>query len=63
MGTPTNTYTVTVSDAHSHTLTWSVPASSSPDAIRSVFSRDLTPDTTNAAFVMTDTMTVTAVIA
>ena len=57
MAIPTNTYTVTVADVHSHTVPQaSVPAATKQEAVRNVFNEG---DTDFASLVQTDTWTIT----
>jgi hypothetical protein len=57
MPTPTNTYTVTVADAHSHTVpSAAIPAATKQEAVRCVFCEG---DTLFSALTQTDTWTIT----
>jgi hypothetical protein len=57
MAIPTNTYTVTIADAHSHTVPQSgVPAATKQDAVRNVLNEG---DADFGVLVQTDTWTIT----
>jgi hypothetical protein len=60
MPTPTNTFTVTIADAHSHSVVNSAIAGSSKlDATLSVMQAAVDEPSLYAAFVTTDTWTIT----
>jgi len=60
MPTPTNTFTVTIADAHSHSVVNSAIAGSSKlDATLSVMQAAVNEPPVYAAFVTTDTWTIT----
>ena len=60
MTAPTNTFTVTVSDAHSHSVPQAgIPGSSKLDAVLSAMQVAVDEPATFAALVTTDTWTIT----
>lgn len=58
-----NNYNVTIVDAHAHTTTLTVPATSPADALVRSMTEALFKQTTQAGHVATDTWTVTVAIA
>jgi len=60
MSSPTNTFTVTVADAHSHSVQQAgIPGSSKLDAVLSVMQVAQDETSAYAALVTTDTWTIT----
>lgn len=60
MTPPANTYTVTIADAHSHSVTQAgVPAASKLDAVLSVMQDAVNEAPAYTALVATDTWTIT----